>query len=38
MHFDKDYVYHIYNRGNNRQKIFFNDKNYIFFLKKLIMD
>ncbi len=35
MHFEKDYVYHIYKRGNNRQKIFFNDKNYIFFLAKI---
>jgi len=27
--------YHIYNRGNNRDKIFFNEDNYQFFLKKL---
>ena len=27
--------YHIYNRGNNRQRIFFNDSNYLFFIKKI---
>jgi len=27
--------YHIYNRGNNKQKIFFSDANYLFFLKKI---
>lgn len=27
--------YHIYNRGNNKQKIFFINENYIFFLKKV---
>ena len=26
--------YHIYNRGNNRQKIFFSENNYLYFLKK----
>jgi putative transposase len=25
-------IYHIYNRGNNREKIFFNDLNYNYFL------
>ena len=35
MYFEEDYVYHIYNRGNNRQLIFFDDKNYLFFLKKI---
>jgi len=28
-------IYHIYNRGNNRQKIFFSKKNYLFFLRKM---
>ena len=28
-------IYHIYNRGNNKQLIFFNDDNYIFFIKKI---
>ena len=27
--------YHVYNRGNNKQTIFFNDENYLFFLKKI---
>lgn len=32
----KDNFYHIYNRGNNYQKIFFDEKNYDFFLTKLL--
>lgn len=35
MHFAKGEFYHVYNRGNNKQTIFFNEKNYLFFLKKL---
>jgi putative transposase len=35
MHFTPNEIYHVYNRGNNKQPIFFNDKNYIFFLKKI---
>lgn len=27
-------IYHIYNRGNNQQKIFFNEDNYFYFLQK----
>jgi putative transposase len=27
--------YHIYNRGNNRERIFFESDNYLYFLKKL---
>jgi len=27
--------YHIYNRGNNRQNIFFERKNYLFFLRRV---
>jgi len=27
-------IYHLYNRGNNKQNIFFKRENYIFFLKK----
>jgi hypothetical protein len=34
MQFEESFIYHIYNQGNNRQKIFFNKENYIFFLKK----
>lgn len=35
MQFEKGHLYHIYNQGNNRQKIFFNRDNYLFFLKKM---
>jgi len=35
MQFEKGYIYHIYNQGNNKQKIFFNRENYLFFLKKI---
>ncbi|MGR3812024.1 transposase [Jiulongibacter sp. NS-SX5] len=28
-------VFHIYNRGNNREPIFFSRDNYLFFLRKL---
>jgi hypothetical protein len=27
-------IYHIYNRGNNQQLIFFLEENYFYFLKK----
>ncbi len=35
MQFQKGYLYHIYNQGNNRQKIFFNRENYLYFLQKM---
>lgn len=35
MQFEEGYIYHIYNQGNNKQKIFFNRENYLFFLKKI---
>ncbi len=35
MNFQPELLYHIYNRGNNRQLIFFNRDNYLFFLKKV---
>ena len=35
MEFFKNELYHIYNRGNNQQKIFFNHDNYVYFLKKV---
>ena len=35
MKFEKGYIYHIYNQGNNRRKIFFKRDNYLFFLKKV---
>ena len=35
MTFVEDHIFHIYNRGNNRQRIFFNDENYFYFLSKV---
>ena len=35
MQLEKDNIYHIYNQGNNRQKIFFDRENYLFFLRKI---
>ena len=35
MQFEKDHIYHIYNQGNNRQQIFFDRENYLFFLQKM---
>ena len=35
MVFESNHIYHIYNQGNNHQKIFFNRQNYLFFLKKI---
>ncbi len=35
MILEPNHIYHIYNQGNNRQKIFFNQANYLYFLKKI---
>ncbi len=35
MQFQEDYIYHIFNQGNNRQKIFFKRDNYLYFLGKI---
>ena len=35
MQFKKNHVYHVYNRGNNKERIFFNLDNYEYFLKKI---
>lgn len=35
MNFEQGYIYHIYNQGNNRQKIFFKRDNYLYFLQKI---
>ena len=35
MHFEEGYIYHIYNQGNNKQRLFFNRDNYLFFLRKI---
>ncbi len=34
MEFRAQRYYHIYNQGNNRKKIFFEQENYLFFLSK----
>ena len=34
MILETEYLYHIFNQGNNSQRIFFNRENYLFFLKK----
>jgi putative transposase len=31
----KNHYYHVYNRGNNRGNVFFEDKNYHYFLSKV---
>lgn len=33
---EPDHFYHIFNRGNNKQPVFYDDDNYIYFIKKLI--
>ena len=35
MEFFENELYHIYNRGNNKQRIFFKPENYLYFLKKV---
>lgn len=35
MKFTEGSFYHIYNRGNNKQLIFFNHENYLYFLRKV---
>ena len=35
MHFEPNQIYHVYNRGNNKQPVFFTDANYFYFLQKI---
>ena len=35
MTFETGHIYHLYNQGNNRQRIFFRDENYLLFLRKM---
>lgn len=35
MNFEQGHLYHIFNQGNNRQRIFFSRGNYLFFIKKV---
>lgn len=35
MEFAAGHLYHIYNRGNGKNNVFFNNDNYIYFLRKI---
>ena len=35
MHFEKGMMYHVYNQGNNRRQVFFEDRHYLYFLTKM---
>jgi putative transposase len=35
MQYQPETLYHVFNRGNNRQQLFFNPNNYLYFLGKL---
>ena len=35
MHLHPNQVYHLYNRGNNRNQLFYEPENYPFFLEKI---
>ncbi|NEU67280.1 transposase [Spirosoma agri] len=35
MNVESGQLYHVYNRGNNRQRLFFRPENYLYFLRKL---
>jgi putative transposase len=35
MEFSDGQIYHVFNRGNNSQTVFFSRENYLFFLEKL---
>jgi putative transposase len=35
MRFQDGHIYHVFNQGNNHQKIFFNRDNYLFFVQKI---
>lgn len=35
MEFEADHIFHIFNRGNNSQRLFFTRDNYLFFIEKI---
>ena len=37
MEFEAGNIYHVYNQGNNRQRVFFSDRNYEYFIRKVKM-
>ncbi|NOS56976.1 MAG: transposase [Cyclobacteriaceae bacterium] len=38
MNFNPNSIYHVYNRGNNKQNISFENRNYYYFLKKIELE
>ncbi len=35
MKLERNFLYHVYNRGNNGEKIFYSQRNYLYFLEKI---
>jgi len=35
MNLQEGFLYHIFNRGNNGERIFYTSSNYLFFLEKI---
>ncbi len=35
MNFQPNYLYHVYNRGNNKRQLFFKRSHYFYFLQKI---
>jgi len=35
MEFIKGELFHIHNRGNNRDRVFYSCRNYLFFIEKI---
>ena len=35
MLFEEGQIYHVYNRGNNKEKIFYYNYNYLYFIEKI---
>jgi len=35
MKFERNHLYHIYNQGNNRERVYYTKQNYLFFISKI---
>ena len=35
MEFEAGHIFHVFNRGNNSQRLFFTRDNYLFFIEKI---
>ncbi|MGQ7871236.1 hypothetical protein [Sunxiuqinia sp. sy24] len=35
VEFEAGHIYHVFNRGNNSQRLFFTRGNYLFFIEKI---